>query len=107
MFESGKIYAQAPDSDSLPAITITSTDTISLRKSPQKNTVLDEIIKTTSSDSVVYDLTNKKIIMLNKCVIDYGTIHLETGYAEMDLTTNLLIAKGLPDSVGNITQKPV
>ena len=107
MFESGKIYAQAPDSDSLPAITITSTDTISLRKSPKRNTVLDEIIKTTSSDSVVYDLTNKKIIMLNKCVIDYGTIHLETGYAEMDLTSNLLIAKGLPDSVGNITQKPV
>ena len=98
--------------DSLDNVLINNNDTLSGKDSlhinnPAKKNMLDDIIKSSSSDSMVYDLVNKKIIMLNKCVIDYGTIHLEAGYAELDMRSKLLIATGINDSIGRLIQKPV
>lgn len=69
--------------------------------------MFEEIIKSTSFDSMIFDMVNKKVILINKCVIDYGNIHLEAGYAELDMTTKVLTAKGLEDSLGVIGQKPI
>lgn len=87
-------------------------DTTNLDNKTQKsNSFLNDVIQGTSADSLVNDIQNKKIYLYNNCVIDYGSIHLEAGYAEIDYSqgnklSQSIYATGIKDSLDNIVQYP-
>lgn len=58
-------------------------------------------------DSNYLNVTENKIYMYNQGVVVYGDIKLEAGYIEFDLSNNLLYARGIPDSTGEMTQLPI
>jgi hypothetical protein len=78
-----------------------------IQPKPEKKSVIEDIIKSKSSDTMIVDLINKKIYLINNCVIDYGDgIHLESGYAEIDMKSMVLFAKGIIGASGQLEQNP-
>ncbi|MDR2085110.1 MAG: LPS-assembly protein LptD [Bacteroidales bacterium] len=75
-------------------------------KQNKKKSFLENIIKNQSSDSMVNDLINKKIYYYNNFVIDYGNLHIESGYAEIDMNEMTLFTRGYYDDEGKLVQKP-
>ena len=71
------------------------------------NSSFNEIISSTASDSMVYDIKNRKITMFDSCVINYGNVHLESGKAELNMDDKTVVAKGIDDTTKNIVQHPV
>jgi len=72
----------------------------------KKKAFLEDIIKNQSSDSMENDLIRKKIYYYNNVVIDYGKLHIESGYAEIDMNEMTLFARGYYDEDGKLVQKP-
>lgn len=99
-------------SDTLNKSNINVKDTTNLDNKTQKsNSFLNDIIKGSSADSLVNDIQNKKIYLYNNCVIDYGSIHLEAGYSEIDYSqgnkfSQSIYATCIKDSLNNIVQYP-
>ena len=60
----------------------------------------------TAVDSVVQDMKSKIIYYYGEAVVKYEDITLEANYLEFDLNTNVVTAKGLPDSLGNLQGTP-
>ena len=56
---------------------------------------------------MVFDMLNQKAYLYNNAVVVYEDVKLEAGYIELDFGKDLLYARGIKDSAGNITQKPV
>lgn len=67
---------------------------------------IEDIILWGARDLEHFDHDNNRMILINEAYIEYGTIKLEAGYMEFDLENGEVLALPLPDSVGNIKQKP-
>lgn len=72
-----------------------------------RKAVIDQIINSKSADSMIINPVKKKIYLFNNCVIDYGNIHLESGFAEIDMETMQLRATGIVNDAGKLEQKPL
>ena len=112
----------APDSlllatDSLRApadsLTLDSLATDSLPKPRQrtrpprkKNAAFEVKIVRTAVDSVVQDMKSKILYYYGDAVVKYDDITLEANYLEFDLNTNVVTAKGIPDSTGRLQGTP-
>ena len=70
-----------------------------------QNTFEVEVIRT-ATDSVIQDMDKKIIYYYGKATVKYEDILLEASYLEFDLNTNIVTAKGLPDSLGVIQGAP-
>lgn len=81
-------------------------ESINYPKTNKKKSILDEIVKNQSSDSIENDIINKKIRYYNNVVIDYGNMHIEAGYAELDMVEMTLFARGYYNEQGKLVQKP-
>lgn len=91
---------KTPDS----SVITTRNDTL---KKPQKTTVLEDKVDYTSSDSIRFDLKNKKSYLFNDASISYQTINIKADYIIIDFNVNTLTATGVPDTTGKETGTPV
>ena len=69
--------------------------------------VIDAPIKYNARDSLVMDMEKQKAYLFGDAEVDYKDITLNASYIEIDFQKSEIYAKGLPDSVGKITGKPV
>ncbi len=58
-------------------------------------------------DSIRFDLKNQKVFLYGNAEINYQDINLKADYVEIDFTTNILYATGLPDSTGKLAGLPI
>ena len=74
---------------------------------PKKNDSPFEVkVVRTAVDSVVQDVKNKILYYYGNAVVKYDDITLEANYLEFDLNTNVVTAKGIPDSTGKVQGTP-
>ena len=67
---------------------------------PKKDSPFEVQVIRTAVDSVVQDMKTKTIYYYGEAVVKYDDITLEANYLEFNLNTNVVTAKGLPDSLG-------
>ncbi|MBE9487860.1 MAG: LPS-assembly protein LptD [Bacteroidetes bacterium] len=63
--------------------------------------LLEDIIHTKNSDSMVYDLANGKMYLYNNADVKYSQNVLKADYMEVELDKNVINAKGVFDSTRN------
>ena len=73
---------------------------------PKKGSAFEVKVERTATDSVVQDMKEKIIYYYGNAVVKYEDITLEANYLEFDLKTNVVTAKGLPDSTGKLIGTP-
>ncbi len=60
-----------------------------------------------AEDSIVYDITSKKMYLYNKGETHYQKIQLNADAVEFDWTTMEMMAQGAKDSTGKVSGKPI
>jgi len=68
---------------------------------------LEARVQYKSKDSVIFYLNENKAILYDKAQVNYKKIQLKSGKIIMDWQTNTVHTRGLKDSAGNISQRPV
>lgn len=91
--------------DSLSGLIIQ--DSTQLAKTPPKKELLQHNIKQSAKDRIKNDLKAQKVYLYNEARIEYGDMSLEAGKIILDNKKREVYAYGIPDSVGNYTQRPV
>ena len=81
--------------DSLAPIPISKRDTTSKKK----GSMIDEIISGKNTDSLHYDVRNKKVYIYNQGDIKYENMGLQADYMQIDMNTKEIYAFGKADSV--------
>ena len=82
------------------------TTTITRTIPRKKDNAFEVQITRTAVDSVVQDMKEKMIYYYGNAVVKYDDIVLEANYLEFDLKTNVVTAKGLPDTLGKLQGTP-
>ncbi len=67
---------------------------------------IDARITYQAQDSMMMDMTLRKVYLYGSADVTYKEIDLKADYIEIDLNKNEVFAKGLPDSTGQIVGKP-
>ena len=78
-----------------------------IRPPRKKDAAFEVKIVRTAVDSVVQDMKSKILYYYGNAVVKYDDITLEANYLEFDLNTNVVTAKGIPDSTGRLQGTPV
>jgi lipopolysaccharide assembly outer membrane protein LptD (OstA) len=78
-----------------------------VKQSATNNSFLNEKVRYVATDSMVVDLANQKAYLYNNAEVFYEDMHLKAGFIEIDFKNNVVYAKGLKDSTGNINQRPL
>ena len=73
----------------------------------EKKSTIESQIERTSNDSTIQDFKNNKIFYYGGAVIKYDDIEIQADYVEFDFDKHTVFAKGMPDSTGKISGKPV
>ncbi|MDB5281839.1 MAG: hypothetical protein JWO06_914 [Bacteroidota bacterium] len=68
---------------------------------------IKDIIKYSADDSIVYDMSTKKMFLYNKVDMKYQKITLTANRVDFDWTTFTMGARGTPDSSGKASGNPV
>ena len=68
--------------------------------------ILGSKVDYTSVDSTKYDIKSEKVFLWGEAKVTFEDISLEANYIEIDLKSNLVYAKGLPDSTGKLVGTP-
>ncbi len=58
-------------------------------------------------DSLIYSMDGGTVEMYNQAVVTYGEIKLEAGYIKYEMHKSEVLAYGIPDSSGKISQDPI
>lgn len=69
--------------------------------------ILEGIIDHSADSLIRQDIKNNKVILFKNAHIHYKDIDLTAGYIEINNNTNVVTAKGIKDSVGVYSEKPV
>ena len=94
--------AQAPKSDSvvgadsLSGLRISQPDTTARKGG---GSMIDQIITGKNTDSLFYDVLNKKVYIYNKGDVKYENMGLQADYMQIDMATKEIYAYGKADSV--------
>lgn len=78
-----------------------------ITESPQKKSIIDDMIERSCNDSTIQDLKNNKVYYYGDAKVVYDDITIEADYIEFDFDKRTVFAKGMPDSAGNIQGKPI
>ena len=78
-----------------------------IRPPRKKDAPFEVKIVRTAVDSVVQDMKSKILYYYGNAVVKYDDITLEANYLEFDLNTNVVTAKGLPDTTGRLQGTPL
>ena len=91
--------------DSFTVVTDTLHKNDTIKASDQDD--IKDIIKYSADDSIVYDMSTKKMLLYNKVDLKYQKILLKGNRVDFDWTTFNLGARGTPDSTGAAAGNPV
>ena len=61
----------------------------------------------TAEDTIRFDVEHDKVYLYKKAEITYENMNLKAGRIDIDWETRTLFARGIPDSLGNMTELPV
>ncbi|GJM32949.1 MAG: hypothetical protein DHS20C18_19500 [Saprospiraceae bacterium] len=67
---------------------------------------LDAPVQYTATDSMIYDIADKKIHLYGEGVVNYTTISVKADHIIFDWETNIVTAEGMPDSLGRLSGFP-
>ena len=96
--------------DTLPIskrLTVKANDSTQVDTLKTPKEFLEDIIKKKSEDYISNDFINKRATLYNNAEVLYQDIELRAGIIIIDYSKNLAYAKGIVDSLGNYTQKPI
>lgn len=82
-------------------------DTVKIDSVKAPKELLTDIIKKSAQDSITNDLVNKRTTLYNGAELYYQDIELKSGIIIIDYEKNLAYAKGIIDTSGVYTQKPI
>ncbi len=80
-----------------------SKDTVFYAISPD---ALDFPVYYTATDSTILDVKNQKVFLYGNAQVKYADMTLKAQYIEINLKTNIVYAKGLPDTSGIVAGNP-
>ncbi len=69
--------------------------------------LLESIIIHSADSLIRQDMKNKKILLFDNAHVNYNGIDLTAGFIEIDNNTNIITAKGIKDSIGSYSQRPI
>lgn len=72
-----------------------------------KKELLEHTVKYHATDYTKFNQKEHKLYLHNEATIDYGDMNIAAGDITIDYTKNTVYAKGITDSIGGYTQKPV
>lgn len=103
----GFAYAQVNPSDSSRV----DSSQVAEAATPGDTLVLEGDIKTTivyfARDSVVSDFQTEVLYLYGDAKVTYGDVELTAAQIEIDQNTNIVTARGIPDSTGKLQNTPV
>ncbi len=73
---------------------------------PLSKDSLDAPVEYTARDSMRYDIANEKIYLFGNASVQYQTMTLTADYIIFDWANNIVIAEGVPDSLGKLSGLP-
>lgn len=96
---------ESEHSDSTLTLNTEASDSLSKAKERQ---VIDAPIEYNSADSLAFTLDERGQMahLFGEAKITYGEIELTAGYIQIDFKNKEIMAKGITDSTGTISQKP-
>lgn len=68
---------------------------------------VDAKIEYSARDSILLSIAQHKVFLYGEAQINYKDIQLKAGYIEFNMDSNLVYARGVADSTGQIIEKPV
>jgi hypothetical protein len=68
---------------------------------------IDDQVTYSAAGSVKRDIKNKRVILINQAVVNYGEIEIKADSMIFNLGNNLLFAAGRPDTSGKLVGTPV
>lgn len=98
------LFANAQDTLKKSDSTQSKNDTI---KNENSDYALSSKVDYTARDSIRFDVKNQKMYLYGDAEINYEDLKLNADYIEITFKINQLFAKGMPDSTGKISGKPV
>ncbi|MEN3324222.1 putative LPS assembly protein LptD [Mariniflexile soesokkakense] len=78
----------------------------SIKPKPKKE-LLEHTVKYHAVDYTKFNQKEHKLYLYNEATIDYGDMNIAAGNITIDYTKNTVYAKGITDTIGGYTQKPV
>lgn len=101
-------YSLAQHADSLNIDAVQDTISIEERDSVKsKSFDVDDVIYSSSSDSLSFDVKNKKMTLIGSGELKYKDTDLKAGMIRVDFERNELFAKGIPDPEDSVKQKTI
>ncbi|WP_125869719.1 putative LPS assembly protein LptD [Williamwhitmania taraxaci] len=98
-----RVYAQEKLNSNLSTVDSTAKDTLTQKSKP----LIEDPVKSTAVDSILYSLDNKKVFLYGDAKVNYQNLELSASRIEFNMETKEAFAYGLPDSTGKIVGKPV
>lgn len=95
------------DSLPLPKVSEKAQDSTFKDSIKPKKELLEHIVKYHAVDYTKFNQKEHKLYLYNEATIDYGDMNIAAGSITIDYTKNTVYAKGITDSIGGYTQKPV
>lgn len=86
--------------------TIAISDSLAAAQNKKKSNFIETQVVYNAQDSIILSSDSKKVYLFNKAKIVYGDIELEADYIEYDQENNFVYARGVEDSLGNLSGKP-
>ncbi len=68
---------------------------------------IDSVVTYSASDSVVYSIDNRRMMLYKKSVMSYKDFKLNAGEVEINWDTSILTAQGRKDSADKIVEQPI
>ena len=93
--------------DTLPDRFELSTDSVYATPVPGQDGLLESMVEYTASDSIVGSISEGKAYLYRDAYVKYKDLELKAGYIMINFNTNEVYAEGIPDSSGQIIQKPL
>ena len=90
--------------DTIP--TAPDTLSVSVRDVVLSKDSLDAPVDYNAKDSMIYDIAGQKIHLFGNASVSYTNINLKAAHIIFDWSTNIVTARGLPDSTGRPTGLP-
>lgn len=79
----------------------------SIQQPTRRKSALDSEVQYTADDSIMVSLTGEKLYLFGNAHVVYTNIDLKASYIEIDYSKEEIFARGVADTLGNVTGQPV
>jgi len=95
------------DSLEIPEFKQKRQDSTAIDSIKPKKELLENVVVYHAEDYTKFNNKKHQLHLFNKAKIEYGDMSIEAGKITIDYSTNTVYAKGIQDTLGGYTQKPV